>query len=66
MAASLVLVVEDLFVGFVMVSVVVDGFVASWKPLMGFSVRSFVGLLVEREGRLSAGQSCISGEGQGE
>ena len=68
-AASLVLFVEDLFVGFVRASVAVNGFVASWKPLMGFSVRSLVRLVAEREGRLSAGKSCISGvsgEGEGE
>ena len=68
-ATSWVLDVEDLFDGFVRVSVVVSGFVASWKPLMGFSVRSCVGLVAEREGRLSAGKFCISGgsgEGQGE
>ena len=67
MADSLVLVVEDRFVGFVRVSVVGNGFVASWKPLMGFSVRSLVGLVAAREGRLSAGKSCISGDsGEGE
>ena len=46
---------------FVRASVVGKGFVASWKPLMGFSGRSFVGLVAEREGRLSAGKFCISG-----
>ena len=68
MAVSLILVVEERFVGFVRVSVVGNGFVASWKPLMGFSVRSLVGLVAaEREGRLSAGKSCISGDsGEGE
>ena len=61
MAVSLVLVVEDRFGGFVRVSVGGNGFVASWKPLMGFSVSSLVGLVTEREGRLSAGRSCIFG-----
>lgn len=64
MAVSLVLVVEDRFGGFVGVSVVGKGFVASWKPLMGFSVRSLVGPL---EGGLSVGESCISAvSGEGE
>ncbi len=57
---------EDLFADFVRASVVVNGFVASWKPLMGFSVRLLVGLVAAREGRLSAGKFCISGKGEGE
>ena len=55
MAASLIFVMEDRFVGFVRVSVVGNGFMGSWKRLMRFSGRSVVGLVAEREGEIIDG-----------